>query len=65
MDTSLNNVILAVVVMNDKVKKVSGGAPIFIAENEKELEKISMLISRVTMSMVHEISDGIRIIVKH
>ncbi|MCK4259045.1 MAG: hypothetical protein KAX49_08710 [Halanaerobiales bacterium] len=65
MDLSLNNTILAIVVKEDCKTKVSGGAPIFITENDQELEEMSMLISRITMSMVHEIADGIRMIVKH
>lgn len=66
MDTSLNNTILAIVVQSDQADKVKpGGAPIFIADDHEELEQMSMLISRLTLSMVHEIHDGIRIIVKH
>lgn len=64
-DASLNNVILAVVVKNGKSRKVSGGAPIFIVDSDEELERMSSLISRITISMVHEIDEGIRIIVKH
>ncbi len=65
MDINLNNTILAVVVREDKKSKVTGGTPIFIVEDDQELEEMSMLISRITMSMVHEISNGIRMIVKH
>lgn len=61
----INDAILAIVVKEDKESKVGGGAPIFVAEDDEELEQMSMLISRLTMSMVHEISDGVRILIKH
>lgn len=65
MDTSLNNTILAVVLRADKMAKVTGGAYIFTVDTDQELEEISMLLARTTMSMAHQLADGIRIVVKH
>lgn len=65
MDTSLNNTILAIVVRNDKKAKVAGGAYVFTVDTDQEMEEISMLLARTTMSMAHQLADGIRIIVKH
>ena len=65
MDLSLNNYILAIFVTRDQIDNVAGSAPIFIVDTEEELEEKSMLMARITMSMVHELDTGLRIIVKH
>lgn len=65
MDSGLTNTILAVVVKAEQAHKVTGGAPIFIVDTDQELEEIGMLIARTTLSMAHQIAQGIRIIVKH
>lgn len=65
MNTAVNNFILAIVVRKDKVKHVSGSTMIYIADDDDELEEVSGLISRITTGMVHQLSEGIRIIVKH
>ncbi len=62
----LNNFILAIVAQKDNKDKVDNGAtPIFYGEDEEEVEYISMLISRLTMSMVHDLGNGIYILIKH
>ncbi|HHU87266.1 MAG: capping complex subunit for YIEGIA [Pelotomaculaceae bacterium] len=55
--------ILAVVTVNKD--KVSGGAPIFFARNEDELVSISVNLSRILDSTVHELEGGTYILVKH
>lgn len=65
MDISLNNTVQAIFVVKDKANMVAGSAPIFIVQDYQELEEKSMLFSRITMSMVHELDEGLRIIVKH
>lgn len=65
MDITFNNSILAIAVRKDKAKHISGGAMIYIADDDDELEEVSGLISRICTGMVHQLSDGIRIIVKH
>jgi hypothetical protein len=66
MEVSLTNSILAIVVLKEVENKVKGGgAPVFYAEDEEELEYIAMLISRLTLSMVHNLGNGIYVLVKH
>lgn len=65
MDISLNNCILAIFVTRDQIDNVAGSVPIFIVDTKEELEQKSMLMARITMSMVHELDQGLRIIVKH
>jgi len=55
--------ILAVCAM-DKTK-VGGGAPIFYAADQDELSEIAMMISRVFGAAVHDLHNGVLIIVKH
>ncbi|HQA08094.1 MAG TPA: hypothetical protein PLM20_08305 [Syntrophomonadaceae bacterium] len=64
MDTGLKEVILAVVTWNPA--KVSGGwCPVFIAQDQKEMEKISLLLARILGGMVHDLENDVFIIVKH
>ncbi|WP_018247554.1 capping complex subunit for YIEGIA [Orenia marismortui] len=62
----INNFILAIVTLKeDKNKVEAGSAPVFYAEDDEELEYIAMMISRLTTSMVHDLGNGIYILVKH
>lgn len=62
---SNNNSILAVIVQKENNEKVAGGVPIFYTEDERELEEISMLLARLTLGMVHDLGNGVKIIMKH
>lgn len=62
---SNNNSILAVIVPKENKEKVAGGVPIFYTEDERELEEISMLLARLTLGMVHDLGNGVKIIMKH
>ena len=59
------NDIVAVITKNENKDKVGGGAPIFIVNDDPELEEMSMLLSRITLGMVHDIGQGIKIIIRH
>ena len=62
----INNNILAIVTLKEEKEKVrGGGSPIFYGEDEEEVEYLSMLIARITDSMVHDLGNGINILVKH
>ena len=62
---SETNKILAIVTYKKNKNKVAGGAPIFFVNNEKELENRSMLLARITLGMVHDIGDSIKVIISH
>ena len=64
MDVGIKDKILAVVTLDEK-KIIPGGVPIFMAEDQKELEKTSLLIAKITTGMVHDLENGCYIIVKH
>ncbi|MFW5999226.1 MAG: capping complex subunit for YIEGIA [Halanaerobiales bacterium] len=65
-DININNKIIAVVAEIDNKKKVGGGgAPFFFTESEDETEAISMLLARVTLGMVHDLGNGVKVVIKH
>lgn len=44
---------------------VAGGAPIFVAENEKELHEKAFLLEKILDAMVHQLDQETLIVVKH
>ncbi|WP_353894380.1 hypothetical protein PRVXH_001177 [Proteinivorax hydrogeniformans] len=67
MSTDLVRVIVAIVVTPDDEDKVKDGgmAPIFVAKDRQEQQKISMYISRITQSVLHDLENGVLMLVKH
>lgn len=62
----INNYILAIITTKKNKNKVDSGAtPVFYADNKEELEYIAQLISRLTISMVHDLGNGVYILIKH
>ncbi|NPV52324.1 MAG: hypothetical protein HPY71_02230 [Firmicutes bacterium] len=57
------NSVLAVVTVNKE--KVAGQAPVFYASDEAEMERIAIYLSRITGGIVHDLENGVYIIVKH
>jgi len=55
--------ILAVIALDQA--KVGGGAPIFYASDQGELEELAVLISRIFGAAVHDLHNDVYIIVKH
>ncbi|RKO66857.1 capping complex subunit for YIEGIA [Desulfofundulus salinus] len=55
--------ILAVVTLNMDI--VAGGAPIFFARNQEEQEKMARYLARTLDAMVHDLENGVYVIVKH
>ncbi|AFS78729.1 hypothetical protein Curi_c17220 [Gottschalkia acidurici 9a] len=64
MDVGIKDNILAIVTTR-KEKVSSGSVPIFYADSEEERNKVSLLIAKVTMAMVHDLENGCYVIVKH
>lgn len=55
--------ILAVITMRSD--QISGGAPIFIVNNEEELENKSFLLEKILDGMAHQLDPHTMIIVRH
>lgn len=64
MEIQLNKLILAVITTNPN-KVLGGGIPTFLCENEEEKERVALLLSKITHGMVHDLENGIYIIVRH
>lgn len=44
---------------------VGGGAPIFYAKDDADKKRIAEHLSRITFGMVHDLENGVLVIVKH
>lgn len=64
MDVSIQNSILAIVTCTPE-KITGGGCPVFLAEDQAEMEKIGLYIARVLGGIVHDLENGVYFIVKH
>jgi hypothetical protein len=64
MQTELGNCILAVVT-TDAFKVAEAGCPVFYALDQNEQEKVSLLLARILGGVVHDLENGVYIIVRH
>ncbi|NMA92856.1 MAG: hypothetical protein GX973_07050 [Firmicutes bacterium] len=64
MAVSINKLILAVVTLNHDLVS-GGGAPVFLAEDQAELDRISTYLSRITGGVTHDLENGVYIVVRH
>ncbi len=55
--------LMAVVTRNKEA--IGGDIPIFFADTEEEQDKIASIIAQILKAMVHDIGNGVYIIVKH
>ena len=60
---SLEKTILAVITTDRN--RVGGGVPIFYADHRDELEIIGTHLEVILDAMVHELDEGLFIVVKH
>ncbi|MEG1311290.1 MAG: hypothetical protein RR942_10330 [Romboutsia sp.] len=63
MNVGINEYTLAIVTTDKEMK--SAGCPIFYANDEKDLQHKAMLMSKSVSGMVHDMTNGTLIIVKH
>ncbi len=64
MDVGIKESIIAIVT-TDKATVSGGSVPTFYAKDEDEKNRISLLLSKVTMGMIHDLENGCFIIVRH
>lgn len=63
MQIVINKYILAMVTR--KKDLVGGGMPIFYVSSQEEQDKIALTLARITEGVVHDLENGVYIIVKH
>lgn len=56
-DAPLPNM-FAIVTVNPDLVTYGGAAPVFVAANEAERDRVAMWISRITNAIVHQLHDG-------
>lgn len=61
---SISKYILAVITL-DAALVGSGGAPVFIARDRGEQDRIATYLARITEGVVHDLENGVYILVKH
>lgn len=59
----LHDELLAVITRNKQA--VGGDIPIFFADTEEEQERVASTLSQVLKAMVHDLGNGVYILVKH
>lgn len=64
METDLRNCILAIIT-TDAFKVAEAGCPIFYALDQQEQENTSLLLARILGGLVHDLENGVYIIVRH
>lgn len=64
MDVGFKETILAVVTTR-KDTVIGDNVPVFYVKDEEEREKIALLISKITLGMVHDLENGAYVIVRH
>ncbi|WP_158081983.1 capping complex subunit for YIEGIA [Paenibacillus ferrarius] len=45
--------------------KVAGGAPIFVVDQEEDLQKVSFSLEKILDANAHDLKNGTMILVKH
>lgn len=63
MDIKLEDYILAAV--SSDPDKVKGNCPLFVAGDAAEQERISLLLARILGGVVHDLENGVYVIVRH
>ncbi len=64
MEIETKKVILAVITLKPELV-AGGGAPVFIAANREEQEKVAFYLSRIMDAMVHDLDNGVMVNVGH
>lgn len=64
MATKISGLILAIVT-TDMEKVSGGGCPVFLAKDKEEMEKLSLLLSRILGGVIHDLENGVYFIFRH
>lgn len=56
---------IALVATNENRDKISGGRTVFWVQDEIEAERVTLNLARIFKAMVHDLGNGIYLIVVH
>ncbi len=65
MGTNTAGQILAIVTCQESERKIKSGVPTFLLADKEEVEEVAVLLARILAGMVHDLKNGIYIIVRH
>ena len=63
-DITIKEGILAIITISRDLVG-GGGAPIFYAADQDEQSKISLYLAKILNGMVHDLGNGVYVIIKH
>lgn len=61
----MSDEIIAAVITKEDVEGVTGDLPIFVAKDQEEKEQVALILSRTTKSMVHQLPNGVYLLIRH
>jgi hypothetical protein len=64
MDFGIKDNIIAIIT-TDRSMISTTTVPVFYAQSEEQKERIALLVSKITMGMVHDLENGSYVVVKH
>lgn len=64
MKLSVSKFILAVITRDAGLVQ-GGGAPVFIVRDQTEQDRVATYLARITEGVVHDLENGLYILVKH
>jgi hypothetical protein len=64
MELSISKYILAVITQDPGLVQ-GGGTPVFIARDLADQDRIATYLARITEGVVHDLENGLYILVKH
>lgn len=57
--------ILAIITQKEDIVLEGGEAPIFFVQDGEEQERLSFLLSKILKGMIHDLENGVYLIVRH
>jgi len=61
----MGNDVKIVAIVTTQKERVAGGAPIFVAGDQEELQQTAFLLEKVLDAMAHQLNEQTLIIVRH
>jgi hypothetical protein len=64
MDIEIKDYLLAIITINPENVR-GGGCPVFLAKDEEQQQKLGLYLARILGGIVHDLENGVYLIVKH
>lgn len=57
--------ILVIITLKRELVLEGGNAPVFFAQDQEEQERVSFILSKILKGMIHDLENGVYLIVRH